>query len=104
MGFDGGGESQLELRRWPGRRKQPKALQGSSTERQPPRPVWEAGRSRREGEPGTALSPPCWEEEGKAGPWGPGGEPAWRGCCHGGHRGAGGGEGANPQGVGATWT
>lgn len=79
----------------PGRRKQPNAQQGSCTERQPPRPVWEAGRGRHEGEPGTAPSCPCWEEEGKAGPWGPGGEPTRRNCCQGGHRAAGGGEGAN---------
>lgn len=38
---------------WPGRRKQPNSQQGSCTERQPPRPVWEAGRGRHEGEPGT---------------------------------------------------
>ena len=55
------------------------------------------GGGRPEGEPGTAPSPPWWEEEGKAGPWGPEGEPARRGCCQGGHRGAG-GKGASPQG------
>lgn len=85
------------------KKKQPKVWQGPCTERQPPRPVWEAGRGSHKGEPGTAPSPPCWEEEAKAGPWGPGGEPARRGCCQGGHRGAGSGEGANPRDVEDTW-